>query len=217
MSHNLLKEGEIFSWNGKCAEKSDPHTPVGQPGKPQWNLTFCWEKKWQRCESFRRNRDEEVDGENRDREVEDGELRSILPSLSQEDEWKAWLSASFYILSFSLPLLPRFGFYPGFNVCVCVYGERPLSEQQEYIITQTKGAGLLFMNYQPSKANKGPYFHRKLHFHFSSHLITRAKKIKRPLRSQRPKGIHSSFSRSFNATEKVSLLLSFQDGRQMGF
>lgn len=43
-------------------------------------------------------------------------------------------------------------------MCVCVCRERPLSEQQEYIITQTKGAGLLFMNYQPSKPTKAPIF-----------------------------------------------------------
>lgn len=45
-------------------------------------------------------------------------------------------------------------------VCVCVgrERERPLSEQQEYIITQTKGVGLLFMNYQPSKPTKAPIF-----------------------------------------------------------
>lgn len=57
------------------------------------------------------NREEEVDGEKREREVEDGQVEesSILPSLSQEDEWKACLSASFYISSSpaaSLWLLP---------------------------------------------------------------------------------------------------------------
>lgn len=98
------------------------------------------------------------------------------------------------------------------HVHVCVV--RLLSEQQEYIITQTKGAGLLFMNYQPSKANKGPYFHRKLHFHFSSIWLPEQEKIKRPLRSQRLKGIHSSFVLSFSSSEKVSLLLSFQKRRQ---
>lgn len=63
------------------------------------------------------------------------------------------------------------------HVHVCVV--RLLSEQQEYIITQTKGAGLLFMNYQPSKANKGPYFHRKLHFHFSSIWLPEQEKNKK--------------------------------------
>lgn len=141
------------------------------------SLTFSEEKRTERCESLSKTEMRRLTART-DGEVEDGELRSILPTLSQEDEWKACLSASFYILFLSSPaaslwLLP---WLQCACVCLCVCasvcvracGERPLSEQQEYIITQTKGAGLLFMNYQPSKANKGPYFHRKLHFHFSS-------------------------------------------------
>lgn len=36
---------------------------------------------------------------------------------------------------------------PSANLCVRTHRERPLSESQEYIITQTKEAGVLFMNY----------------------------------------------------------------------
>lgn len=67
----------------------------------------------------------------------------MLLSLSREDEWTACLPA-FYILSSpaaSLWLLPWLK-----RTCACVYRERP-SEQQEYIISQTKGSGIWFMNY----------------------------------------------------------------------
>lgn len=103
-------------------------------------------------------------------------------------------------------------------VCVCREGERETSFRAAGIYyNPNKRSRLIVYELPAFQANKGPYFHRKLHFHFSSIWLPEQRKIKRPLRSQRPKGIHSSFSRSFNSTEKVSLLLSFQDRRQMGF
>lgn len=80
-------------------------------------------------------------------------------SVSQEEDWKTRLSATFYTLSspaVSIWLLPR---------CQCV---RALFQGSRDVLwsKQKESAYCLWITSLP-KSNKGLYFHRKLHFHFS--------------------------------------------------
>lgn len=158
-SNTVAHNPQSSNWKTKTIKSAAAITPVGRQNQP-FKVWFCYLKKgpggvggikatrcWWRGWGVEH------------------------PVVSQPGAWMESLPL-WLLLYFLFPCCLALAFTPT-SMCVCcvdtcVRGERPLSEQQEYIITQTKGAGLLFMNYQPSKANKGPYFHRKLHFHFSS-------------------------------------------------
>lgn len=92
--------------------EEDSDTPVGRPRQAHESSTFFVKKKrLAGVVGNETNREEEVDGESRERDVEERQVEetSVLPSLSQENEWKACLSACFYISSSpaaSLWLLP---------------------------------------------------------------------------------------------------------------
>lgn len=133
-------------------------------------------------------------------------------SVSQEEDWKTRLSATFYTLSspaVSIWLLPR---------CQCV---RALFQGSRDVLwsKQKESAYCLWITSLP-KSTKACIFIENSTF-ISAAFDYRSKDNnnhkKGPLQSHHPRGIQSSSAGSFRAAEKVSLLLSFQDRRQMGF
>lgn len=133
-------------------------------------------------------------------------------SVSQEEDWKTRLSATFYTLSspaVSIWLLPR---------CQCV---RALFQgSRDVLWSKQRSRRIVYELLASPKATKACIFIENSTF-ISAAFDYRSKDNnnhkKGPLQSHHPRGIQSSSAGSFRAAEKVSLLLSFQDQRQMGF
>lgn len=127
---------------------------------------------------------------------------------AEAGEWMKVCLCLLYIfpLSLSLSLLAAASLWllpPAPGVCMCARARVHTATGIHISSSKTKGAGLLFLNYQPCEANKGPIFIEKSIF------------ISAPFDYQREQNTAASFL-SFNSTEKLSLLLSFRDWHQNG-
>lgn len=67
-----------------------------------------------------------------------------------------------HLFILSLPLLFRFGFYSAVNVCA-----RSFRPAGMYYGPNKRSRRIVYELLASPKSNKGLYFHRKLHFHFS--------------------------------------------------